>query len=57
MIAILAKASAAHTHTSSQDVRFGFFLMAEFDRQLAAEVQPDTAGQSNAAHLHLSPMH
>lgn len=57
MIAILAKASAAHTHTSSQDVRFVFFLMTEFDRLLAAEVQPDTAGQSNAAHLHLSPMH
>lgn len=31
--------------------------MAEFDRQLAAEIQADIAGLSNAAHLHLSPMH
>jgi len=56
MVAILALASAAHTHTSSQDVR-GSFSEAELDRQLAAEVQPDTAGQCNAAHIHLSPMH
>lgn len=31
--------------------------MAEFDRNIAADVQPDPAGQSTAVHLHLPPMH